>query len=229
MINVHSHILYGVDDGSENLEQSIDMLNECAKQGITDLVLTPHYRGAFKQSYQKLKEKFDEFSLVVKEQNLNINLYLGQEITYRDSFFDLYKAGEFGGINGGRYVLIEFDFHKSIDYSNVMHEIKLMNLVPIIAHPERYDHFTLADACEIRQIGGMIQVNAESIVGKNRHRYKKLINAMFKEGLVDIVAGDEHYSRPILMEKAYKHVLKHFGEDAAKVTFYINAKKVIKG
>jgi protein-tyrosine phosphatase len=98
-----------------------------------------------------------------------------------------------------------------------------------VAHPERYDYLTLDDVYEIKTVGGFMQINADSIVGPNKKHYKKIIKNMYKEGFVDFVASDIHFGRLNCMREAYKYVHRHFGVDAAEVTFNLNAEHLLKG
>ena len=110
MKDIHSHLIYGVDDGSKSLEESIELLKKMEKAGTTDLMLTPHYvenskyvcnNKAKKEIFNKLKER-------AKKENININLYLGNEVFFTDKFLKLIKNGEIRTLNNSKYLLFEF-------------------------------------------------------------------------------------------------------------------------
>ncbi len=228
MIDVHSHILHCVDDGSPNVDESIRMLKEAEKSGVTDLILTPHLRGEFCLAKEKTLEFFNELKGRAEKEKILMNLYLGQEIFVSSDFFERLKSGEVWTMANSNYLLLEFDYFKDTDICEVVYEAQRLGYKVIVAHPERYLHFTIGTAFEIKDLGGLIQVNAESVVGKVKKTIKKLIKQMFQEGLIDFVASDVHANRENLLTKAQKFVKSKFGDDAEKAVFMINAKKIIR-
>ena len=228
MIDIHSHILHCVDDGSRCIEESMRMIKEAAQFGVTDLICSPHLRGEFKNTKEKIFQNFSELKSQVEKDKILINLYLGQEIFVTSELFNKLKSGEAWTMANSNYLLLEFDFFKDTDICEVVYEVQRLGYKVIVAHPERYEHFTMETAFELKDLGGLIQVNAESIVGKVKKPIKKLVKQMFKAGLVDFVASDVHENRENLLEKAQKFVKAKFGEDAEKAVFSVNAKKIIQ-
>lgn len=229
MTDIHTHILPAVDDGSPGTAYSVGMLKESVEKGVNRVVLTPHYRANFNKSSEELNEVFAKFKEDVKKENIPIELFLGQEIHITNDIKRLFKDNVLLTINGTRYVLIEYDFIHKCDYAETVHELKCEGLLPIVAHPERYEFMTLDDVYDIKSAGGYVQVNADSIVGVGRWRYRKFIKNMFREGLVDFVSSDMHYGRTNCMEEAYKYIARKFGADAAEVVFNLNANHILKG
>ncbi len=229
MIDIHTHILPFVDDGSLDNNISIDMLKECVNQGITDVFLTPHYRKTYKLPPKVLNDEFEKFKKVVSDENISINLYLGQEIFVDEHYKSAFVNKKVLSMNDSKYVLLEFDYDKYVDMAEIVYELKVLGYIPIIAHYERYLNSDLKTAFEIKSLGGLIQVNAESIVGKFKRRYYGLVKKLFKENLIDFVSSDVHSNRKNLLFEANKFVEKKFGEDTANRVFALNAKKIIKG
>ncbi|MBE7086866.1 MAG: hypothetical protein E7369_01020 [Clostridiales bacterium] len=229
MIDIHTHILPCVDDGSVSAKASLAMLKEEVAQGVDSIVLTPHYRASYTKSKEELLSAFEDFKQAVKAEGIPVELYLGQEIFVSADTKNLLKENKLLTLNNSRFVLVEFDFLHRCEIAEVVHELKCEGFKPIVAHPERYDYVTLEDAYEIKTIGGFLQVNAESIVGENKRVYKKLVKGMFKEGFVDFVASDIHTGRKNFMESAFKHVKRKFGNDAAEVVFNLDAKQILRG
>ena len=144
MKDLHSHLLFGIDDGSKSLDESICLLKKMQEQNITDLICTPHYIENSKyvcnnkdklKKIKKLKEK-------IRKENININLYLGNELFITPNVVDLINKKEVRTLNNSRYILFEFPMNNI--YLNTKEIIKKMisnRYIPILAHPERYPIF----------------------------------------------------------------------------------------
>ena len=228
MIDVHSHVLPCVDDGSDSLQDSLEMLVEAQKQGITDLFLTPHHRGAFDKTPVELKDAFSTFCQSAKEKGIAINLYLGQEVFVTKDVKKKIVDEKVLTLNNTKYVLIEPDY-KECEITEVVYELTRLGYKPIVAHVERFNYITLDDLFEIKQLGGYVQINASAIVGKDFKINSKLINQAFKEGIVDFVASDVHSNRKNYMAKAYALVKRKYGIGTADAVFIHNAKEIING
>ena len=229
MIDIHSHILPAIDDGSSGLEQSLEMLNQSVKQGVTDIVLTPHYRHPYENRIENILDAFEQFKKVVQEQDIPVNLYLGQEVYVERGIKNLLKEGKVLTLNGSKYVLIEFDYIREQDISETVYELKLLGYVPIVAHIERYAYADIGTAMDIKDSGGLIQVNAASIVSHAMKTKAKFVKKLLKNGLVDFIASDAHYNRENYMAKAKEFIAKKFDENVAQDLFINNAKVIIKG
>lgn len=229
MIDIHSHVLPFVDDGSDDLQKSLSMLKDCALQGVTDVILTPHFRGEYKLDPEIIKEKFEAFKVSAKENGIDVNLYLGQEVNVHGDYKKFIADGHVLTMNGTKYILVEFDYTKKTDVTEIIYELVSMGYKPIAAHVERYSYIDLDTVYEIKDLGGLIEVNAESIVGKHKRLYRKKIKEFFKHCLIDFVASDVHFDRVNYMEKARDFVRKKYGSDAEYAVFNYNAEKIIKG
>lgn len=229
MIDIHSHLLPFVDDGSDSLTISLELLKQACEQGVTDMILTPHYGLSKTFKEEELIEKFNSFKEQVESNGIGINLYLGREIFIDRDYKKIFSQKNFATLNNSVYTLIEFDTDYECDVVNVVYELARIGIKPIIAHIERYRYIDLDMAYEIKQAGGLIQVNANEIVNNSFGFQKRFINRLFKNCLVDFVSSDIHSSRNYSMKKAYNKVLKKYGINAATVVFYDNAQKIIKG
>ncbi|MBR5899788.1 MAG: hypothetical protein IKZ38_00130 [Clostridia bacterium] len=229
LIDVHSHVLPMVDDGSQSVNDSLEMVKKAISQGVSHLVLTPHYRGVFNLCANELNEAFDKFNEQVKRNYPQINLYLGQEIHADGEIKRMVLNGELLTVNGNKHLLLEFKYNEECDIVEYIYEFKRLGYKPIVAHVERYSYLTDDDIAEIKSVGGLIQINAESLLGKSDFCSKRKAVKLIKQGLIDVVAGDFHSQRPYLMADAYKFVSKKFGEDIAKKLFIENGLKIING
>ena len=228
MIDVHSHILPDVDDGSSSVVASVEMLKKAAAQGVTDVILTPHNRGDYIKTPSELKVAFEQFKQTVAQQNVNVNLHLGQEVFVTKDVKSKIVNKQVLTLNDGPYVLIEPDYNEC-EIVEIVYELTRLGYKPIVAHVERFSYITLADLFEIKDLGGYIQVNASAIIGKDFRINAKLIKQGFKEGLIDFVASDVHSNRENYMLKAYKTVRIKYGKATADAVFIENAKEIING
>lgn len=142
MIDLHTHILPGVDDGAPDLETSVLMAAVAAESGVTHLVATPHsnQRGAFENyASPALQVRFDCLRAAVREAGIPLELSLGMEIFGTGDVPKLLREGRLLTINGGRYLLIEFGFHEDpLRIERLLDELLAAGYWPVVAHPERY-------------------------------------------------------------------------------------------
>lgn len=229
MIDIHCHLLYGVDDGCKTIEESISKIEKAISVGITDIILTPHY--APKRGYvvgkDEIKKRFDTLKEQVKALNLDVNIYLGREIDEIEGVDELLKSGEIETMNNSEYVLIDFGMRKT-DIDEYCYELVINGYIPIIAHPERYNYI---DDYKLyhkwRKTGALIQINATSIFKTKNKKTKKNVNYLLKNNLVDFLASDthtllEHYD---VFKKSYEMILKKYKRNA----IIDNPKKIIEG
>ena len=130
-------------------------------------------------------------------------------------------------MNGTDFILAEFNFFKPVDIVDAVFELSHRGYKVIVAHFERYPYADLDDAIDIKANGGLIQVNAASIIGKNGFKSKAMVKKLFERGLVDFVASDIHANRKNNLLKAYGIIKKKYGEEVAKEVFENNAKVLI--
>ena len=225
MIDIHSHILNSVDDGSRNSEQSLAMLKEEEKQGVTDVVLTPHYRADYLPKSDDIRLKFAELKEYAKKNGINVKLHLGQEIFVFEGIANALEDGKVLSVNDGKFVLVEFSTKHVNDIPETVYMLVKNGFIPIVAHIGRYFYADTETAREVKDIGGLIQINASSLCGACAYKRKAL--ALIRAGLVDFVASDVHHNRKNYMLKAYKKVEKKFGKATADKLFTENARAML--
>lgn len=228
MIDVHSHYLPCVDDGSPSVETSVEMLKFAEKIGVTGVVLTPHYRGKYRAGKDRLFSEFDSFCKRCEKEGVSLSLYLGQEVYYEKGVFDDVKNAEYLTMCGGKYLLTELPFDVEVSVYDVALKIINQGYVPVFAHVERYSYLNSSYMEEVKELGAMIQINADSVAGALKKSYGKAAISYLKAGLVDFIASDVHFNRENKLDKAYAFVKKKFGEDAAQRIFVKNPQRIIK-
>ena len=164
MIDIHSHILYGVDDGAKTIDESVDIIRNLYKNGITDIILTPHYieYSSYNSNKKSNLEKLDSLKKKLKEEGINVNLYLGNEIYINNNILSLLKNGEISSLNDSKYLLIELPMSGKYDnYVEIFKELIENGYKVILAHPERYNTFKkdINLIYELKNIGVLMQCN----------------------------------------------------------------------
>ena len=137
MKDIHSHILPGIDDGARNVEESIKLLEKFYDNGVTDIILTPHY--IYNSNYNSNNKEKMLLLNEVKKKYKKVNLYLGNEVYISDNIPELIKQNEIFTLNNSKYLLIELPMNSEIkNLDSIIFDIMRNGIIPIIAHPERY-------------------------------------------------------------------------------------------
>ena len=205
MIDIHAHILPGVDDGSDSLETSIALLQEEIRNGVTTVVATPHYcplRG-FTCSVEELTEAHRLLCEEVQKRQLPITVLLGQEIysSDLDAVADKLDEGRLLTLNGSRFVLLEFSMIKQPDnLLELLYTLSVRGYQVIVAHPERYRWMNRAIAARMKEEGCLFQMNAASYYSFSMG-YRCRCRWLLHEGQIDMVAGDIHQNRTLPMAR----------------------------
>ena len=235
MIDIHSHILFGIDDGSKNIEESINILNMAIKNGYTDIVLTPHYR-MIQNFTSDNTSKYRRYCLLkeeIEKRGLPINIYIGNEITVDEDLFYYLNAEQALPLNGSRYVLIELPFNEIYkDLDEVIDRLISKGNVPIIAHPERYTAYKdLTYFEELINKGVLLQGNINSLYGKYGSKAKSTLEEMLKKHMIHFMASDIHYDTQTVydrVEDALEKVIELTqSKSMAEELFKDNPKKII--
>ena len=214
MKDIHSHLLYGIDDGSKSIEESISLLKEMEYAGTTDLILTPHYvnHSKYDCDNKSKEELLKELKKKAKEENININLYLGNEVFFSNHFLELLKDKKIRTLNNSKYLLFEFPMSNVYNNSlEIINELVSKGYVPVLAHPERYYVFQKnPDSLEVYlQAGVLMQGNLTSLFGKYGHTPKKLLKYYLKKGWITFLGSDTHHEVKYNEEKLRKKLLKY--------------------
>ena len=232
--DLHCHLLPGIDDGSKTIEESIETLRRAEKEGVTEIVLTPHYieNTRYNCNNKNKKELFVKLNDAMHEAGIDIKLYLGNENYMSENFVELLKNKEIMTINNSRYLLFEFPLNQIYQNSKeVLYELVTMGCVPILAHPERYRDFQTHPelAEEYARMGILLQGNYKSLLGKYGREAKKTLKIFLKKGLITFMGSDIHHTDDYLIDKARKKVKRIVKEDSkVEDLFCNNFDKVIK-
>lgn len=194
MIDIHNHIIYGVDDGPTMIEDSIKMLLEAQRLGITTIITTPHYNKEVYSS-EKVLDNFNEIK--ARTSDFGINFFLGYEVFLCSSLQDILSEKEKYTLDNSKYLLYELPFGiMPLDLDDTLIKIISGGIVPVIAHPERDWYFvsSMKNFQGLLGTGCLVQVDAASIVGVYGSKIKEFTKNIIKQNLVHFVASDAHQS-----------------------------------
>lgn len=232
--DIHSHILPGVDDGAENMEEALSMIEVAYQEGTRQIFCTPHYeRGKNSYTKEELNNRFQELCKEVEKVHPDMKLYLGNEILYTDGIVDDLKNGLIQTMNDTKYVLVEFNIRTSYnELYQAIRKITNARFRPIIAHMERYrclfKHIDRVD--ELVRMEAYLQMNISSVYGglldENARWCKKLV----KEDYISFFGTDAHDldDRAPYINDYVGWIEKKCGEDALEEMFVNNPIKMAK-
>ena len=231
-VDIHTHIIPGVDDGSKTMEESVRMLETAYKQGIRTIYATPHY-GSGKERYDRdfLSEQFERLKDKASgAYGGGIELLLGNEIYYRHGTVDELKSGQALTMNHTKYVLVEFDV--DITYKEMYSSLQKLILAgyrPILAHIERY--FCLQKKYDllyaVKSLGVCMQINASTVILKINSR-ASFCRKIIRDGYIDFLGSDCHRMewRPPCMADSVKVLEKKTPEKIMDRILYKNTMKL---
>ena len=239
MIDIHSHIVFDVDDGPKTIEDSRALLEESYRQGVRTIISTSHRRkGMFETPEEKIEENFKQVQELAKEIADDLTILYGAEIYYTSDILDKLEQGKIPCLADSQYALIEFSMitpYKEIHtaLSNVLR----LGVTPVVAHIERY-HCLENDEKKVRDLinmGCYTQINSSSVLkpklfGDTYKFMKKRAQFFLEKDLVHFVASDMHNldPRPPYMQEAYQIISKKYGESHAEQLFRKNQELLLR-
>ena len=233
MIDMHNHILFGVDDGPKTMQESMELIKEASNKGVTHIVFTPHFnKRNYSLNNDKVSINFQILKRAVNEENISMELYLGNEV-YLDSlgYTSLFENG-FNTLAGSKYILVEFnEILPPSNIPEICYELAINGYIPIIAHAERYEilNNNRKLISEILDEGVHLQINASSVLNKENKERNKLAHYLLKNEIVSFVASDVHNntSRKFYLNEAYDAVCKICSKSYADNIFKLNQLNII--
>ncbi len=196
MIDIHCHILPGIDDGSKDLDSSLQMINTAINAGTKKFIVTPHfYWGQYENDYLSVTKHLEKLNAEILKRQMPIELYPGQEIFVDRHTLGFIKEGAIRGLNDSKYLLIEFPMDAlPKDAFDVIYELKILGFKPILAHPERY-RYVIENPSEINKFineGCLIQINAGSITGLFGSKIEQTALTLIEHNVCQFIASDAH-------------------------------------
>lgn len=234
MIDVHCHILPNIDDGSQSVNDSLELMEEATSNGFSEIITTSHFisHGNFQASIDERKEIIDSYNDVLKSKGINLKLYNGAEAYVTHNLAEYYVDNIIPTLANSRYVLFELPMsQKPVYIEKVINELINCGYFPIIAHPERYDYVKKDVKVALRwvELGAYLQCNYGSLVGNYGIHAKKSIIKLLKNDAVTFLGTDTHrpntnYCDIDTMIKALK---KEVDDEKVEELTYKNPEKII--
>lgn len=213
MEDLHSHLLFGIDDGTKSMEESIAILKKMESMGIEELVLTPHYVENTKYNWNNINKirLYQTLMAKVEEEDIKIKLYLGNEVFITPNIVKLIEMEEIASINNSRYVLIEFPLKQIYNNTSlIISDMVSHGYTPILAHPERYEEFQEHPEIveEYLKMGVLLQGNFTSLFGKYGKASEKTLKYFLKNKWISFLGSDTHHEYSYEVKKLEKKLYK---------------------
>lgn len=229
VVDMHCHILPGIDDGSQSMESTLKMLKIAAEEGITHMVATPHFKkDRHSARPSTIKRLASEVQKLCEENQLDIRIYPGNEVMFFGDMEEAFDEGVLTTMNGSDYLLIEY--YPDDDWGRIrrgVETVQSLGLHPVVAHAERFMELRkdAEKVYELRSMGALIQVNASSIAGDQGFMTKQYVKKLLKEQAVDFVGTDAHHyeSRAPRMLKCTEYLYKKYDRKYVNKILYQNA------
>ena len=232
-IDIHHHLIYGVDDGAKDFEGAKRMIRQAVENQVHAIITTPHVTpGQEFFDFNAYKAHLAETRAYIAAENIDLTLYTGSEVLYTPNTAYQLSEGKVPTLAGTRYLLLEFMPDDTLeDLLKAGRTVADMGYIPIYAHVERYE--CLKKASHIERLrddcGALIQINANTVLHKHRFFRERFLRRLFEDELVDFIATDSHDlpGRDNRMAEAFDQLAALYGVDMAHVLTHGNAEKLL--
>ncbi len=217
-VDLHSHLIPGIDDGSQSMEESLSLLRGMRSLGYEKVITTPHIMSdAYKNTPKNIKEGLIKLRETALNEGIEIEIDAAAEYYLDDGFVDLLEQGEMMTVNG-KYLLFETSYvSKPLRTEEMIFEITSAGYTPIMAHPERYRYIKepMQEYGRFKELGVLFQVNLNSFGGHYGRSAKELADFLSKNGMIDYLGSDVHHQKHvsslknIFLSDAYGKIFEH--------------------
>lgn len=236
MIDIHAHILPGIDDGAEDMYDTLEMARMAADSGVDKIIATPHcnipgmYGNYFGREYI---DRYESVVRAVRKEKIPIEILPGMEVFSTEDLPELIVNHKIMPLNQSRYILMEFAFDEDPEFADsILKRVEEVGARPVIAHAERYEF--IQDYPQIayqwRKRGYIIQVNKGSILGRFGRNALRCAQQMLSHNLVSVMASDAHspFRRTPYLQDAYEVVCEQYSKKIADLLFQHNPARICK-
>lgn len=233
MIDIHSHILPNIDDGSRSIDETFELIKEAKKAGFSGIVCTSHYIENYYETNRPEREVWmNAIKERLKDKGISIDLYLGNEIYISENIIELLADEKATTINDTSYVLFEMPMNEEpLNLYDVVYELQQNKVVPILAHPERYSYVQKDPELvyDLIEKGVLMQSNYGSFIGQYGKRAQMMAERMLENNMTHLLGSDAHRPNTIYprIPEAIRAITRIVGEDKVDELTTINPNKVI--
>lgn len=221
MVDMHTHLLYGIDDGAQNESEAIEMAKAAIQVGTHAVIVTPHHNNdSYSNPKNIILQKLNDLQVTLRHHHIALDIYPGQEVRLKKNLFEEYEKGNLLTLNHSRYLLVEFPFDHVPSYAeDFFYELTVRGITPVIAHPERNQEIYQKPERLMKLIerGALSQVTASSLTRGEHSKLVQLTLRLCQQNGVHFIASDAHNltSRPFGLSDAYQIIKKHVSEEHA--------------
>lgn len=199
-IDIHSHLLPGIDDGAQTIDDTIFLIESLKNMGIVKLITTPHiFSGFWDNTKDKIQKNEVETISILKEKNIIIPIQAASEYLMDDHFISLFQKGEILTLKDN-HVLVEMSYlNAPIQLYEIIFDLQVAGYKPVLAHPERYNfyHHNFDEYLKLKNAGCLFQLNLLSVVGYYGASVAETAKKLLTKGLIDFVGSDVHHKKHI--------------------------------
>lgn len=237
MVDIHSHILPGLDDGAATVYDTLDMADLAYRSGTEQIVATPHCNipGIYKNYYNEAYEKaFIKAKEAIESEGIPVELMPGMEVFATDDLPQLIAEKKLIGLNNTKNLLIEFDFGEDPEFADtILNEVQSCGMTPVIAHAERYMFVQNNPETVLNwhRKGYFVQVNKGSFWGRFGRSAERTAFLLLNHNLITAIASDSHspVRRTPSMSEVYEYLAREYPEDYLKDLFATNPGRLCRG
>ena len=201
MIDIHTHILPNIDDGSRSIEETFNLIKEAKNVGFDAIVSTSHYMEGYYETNTPEREVWiNAIYENLQAKNIDIKLYLGNEIYMSENMIKLLEDGKASTINDTSYVLFEMPLNaEPLNLYDTIYEMQQYKIVPILAHPERYSFIQKEPELiyDLIEKGVLMQANYGSIIGQYGEKAQIIVKKFFENDMIHLLGTDVHRQNTI--------------------------------
>jgi protein-tyrosine phosphatase len=199
-IDIHSHLLPGIDDGAQTIDDTIYLIKELNKIGISNFITTPHiFSGFWDNSKNSIETRAQDTIINLNKNNINYPIKAASEYLMDDHFVSLFKKGEILTLKEN-YVLVEMSYiNAPIQLYDIIFDMQIAGYKPVLAHPERYQfyHKNFNEYIKLKNAGCLFQINLLSVVGYYGNEVAETAEKLLNQGMIDFVGSDVHHKKHI--------------------------------
>ena len=234
MIDIHSHILPNIDDGSRSIEETFNLIKEAKNVGFEAIVATSHYMEGYYETNAPEREVWvNAIYENLQAKNIDLKLYLGNEIYMTENMISLLEEGKASTINDTSYVLFELPMNaEPLNLYDIIYQMQQYKIVPILAHPERYTFVQKEPELvyDLIQKGVLMQANYGSIIGQYGEMAQMIVRKFYECNMIHLLGSDVHRQNTIYpkIPQILSEINSIIGEEKLEELTTINPKLVIQ-